>query len=94
MKKPCFSSESSQRRLFLNTFFGRLADLDVASRVINRTRVAVEKAKASRQHFSPYDAATPSLRPQSNVAIKSETDFSVSDARGRCSTVMGAMGAS
>ena len=93
MKKPCFSRESSERRSVFKTRFGSFADLEVESIVINKTRVSVEKAKASREHFSPYDAATPSLFPQSSVAIKSETDFAVSDAKGRCSRVMGEKGA-
>ena len=89
MKNPCFSSESSQRRFSLNTFFERFADFEVASIVINKTRVSVEKAKASRRHFSPYDAATPSLLLQPTVAINAEMDSAVSDAKGRCSRVMG-----
>jgi hypothetical protein len=57
--------------------------------VINKTRDSVEKAKASRTHFRPYDAATPSLVPDDNVATRSAMDFAVSEARSRCSSVMG-----
>ena len=89
MKKPCFCSEMSQRSSFLKICFGRPADLEVPVIVINKTRDSVEKAKASRTHFSPYDAATPSLVPFDSVATKSATDFVVSDAKSSCSRVMG-----
>jgi len=89
MEKPCFSSEMSQRSSFFKICFWRFADLEVSFIVINKTRDSVEKAKASRTHFSPYDAATPSLVPVDSVATKSATDFVVSDARSRCSSVMG-----
>jgi len=89
MKKPCFSSEMLQRSSFLRICIWRFADLEVAFIVINKTRDSVEKAKASRTHLSPYDAATPSLASQDNVATKSATDSVVSDARSMCSRVIG-----
>ena len=57
--------------------------------MINKTRDSVEKAKVFRTHFSPYDAATPSLVPDDSVATKSTTDCVVSDVRLMCSSVMG-----
>ena len=57
--------------------------------MINKTRDSVEKAKASKTHFFPYDAATPSLVPDDSVATRSATDFVVREVRSRCSRVMG-----
>lgn len=89
MKKPCFSSDMLQSSSFLRICFWRFADLDASFIVINKTRESVEKANASRTHFFPYDAATPSLVPEDNVATKSAMEFVVSEARSRCSRVMG-----
>ena len=60
--------------------------------VINKTRDSVEKAKVSRTHSFPYDAATPSLVPDDNVATKLATDSVVSDARSMSSRVMSGRG--
>ena len=89
MKKPCFSSPTLQSNSFLRICFWRLAVPEVAFIVINRTRDSVEKAKASKTHFFPYDAATPSLVPDDSVATRSATDFAVREARSRCSRVIG-----
>jgi hypothetical protein len=92
MKKPCFSTKMLQRSPSLKIFNWCFANLELRLIVINKTRDSVEKAKESRTHFPPYDAATPSLVP-GIVAIKSATDFAVSDVRSTCSRVMGGKGA-
>ena len=95
MKKACFSSEMLQSSWSLRIFFWRTASfvLDLLFIVINKTRDSVENARASKAHFSPYDAATPSLIPDDNVVSRSAMAFSVSEAKSRCSRVMGGEGA-
>ena len=57
--------------------------------MINKTRDSVEKAKASKTHSFPYDAATPSLVPDDNVITRSMMDFILSEGRSRYSRVIG-----
>ena len=94
MKKQCFSRERSQSNSFLKICLGRLAHiLDASFIVINNIRVAVEKAKASRTHLFPYEAATPNLVPWPSVAMRSKVDLEVSRESSTCSRVTGAKSA-
>ena len=89
MKKPCFSKERSQSNSFLKICFGRPSIPEASFIVITRIRLAVDKAKASRTHFFPYEAATPSLIPSSSVVVRSKIDLEVGRERSTCWRVMG-----